>query len=269
MRKVGLLSTMLVTLLVAPSAHAAGLEAKERAARKACLSGDYAKGVGILSDLYIDTKDPNFIFNQARCFEQNNRCEEAVSRFREFLRKASAISPEDKADTEKHIADCQALLGQKSVPEKTAPEPKTETASLAPAPAPSPAAPVMNPPEQVAIAAQPAATTSTGRGLRIAGITCGAIGVASVGTAIYFYTRARSFSDKVAHEVPRLSSDEQAGKNAETMQWVFYGVGAAAIATGTVLYVLGWPSGEASHAAAGFAPMLGPGMAGISAQGAF
>ena len=276
MRRFASFTTILLTLLAAPSTHAAGIEAKERAARKACLSGDYAKGVAILSDLFIDTKDPNFIFNQARCFEQNNRCEEAVSRFREFLRKAGAISPEDKADTEKHIADCQALLGQKAVPEKTASESKTEAApavTAATIPAPNPPAVAMLPPtpapEQIAVAAQPAATAPTGRGLRIAGITCGAVGVASVGTAIYFYTRARSFSDKVAHEVPRLSSDEQAGKNAETMQWVFYGVGAAAIATGTVLYVLGWPSGEASHAAAGFAPMLGPGMAGISAQGAF
>jgi hypothetical protein len=93
--------------------------------------------------------------------------------------------------------------------------------------------------------------------------------VASLGTAIYFYTRAKSYSDKVAGESPRISSDEQAGKNAETMQWVFYTVGAAAIATSTLLYVLGWPSADAGHAAAGFAPLLGPGVAGISAQGAF
>jgi hypothetical protein len=93
-------------------------------------------------------------------------------------------------------------------------------------------------------------------------------GLASIGTAIYFYTRAVSLSDKVSNsDAP--DSDYRSGKNAETMQWVFYTVGAAAIATSTLLYVLGWPSADAGHAAAGFAPLLGPGVAGISAQGAF
>jgi hypothetical protein len=269
MRKFGPFTIVLLTLLAAPVAQAAGVEVKERAARKACLSGDYAKGVEMLSDLFIDTKDPNYIYNQARCFEQNSRCEEAVSRFREFLRKTTKITPADKADTEKHIADCQAILGQ-----KPAPAPKAEAAPAVPAtpiPAPATALPQPPTPEQVAITAQPAATAATnpGRGLRIAGITCGALGVASVGTAIYFYTQARFYSNKVSGQTVPNPSDESAGKHAQTMQWVFYSVGAAAIATGTVLYVLGWPSADSGHTTAGVAPMLGPGLAGISAQGAF
>jgi len=273
MHRLGLLTTILSILLAAPLVHAAGKESKERAARKACLSGDYAKGIEILSDLFIDTLDANFIFNQARCFEQNNRYEEAVGRFREYLRKATALSPEDKADTEKHIADCQALLGQKGAaeakPEPAPPAPAPTTPSAAPSPAPAAVPPAAPAPEQVAVtsATQPAA--SPGRGLRIAGIACGVVGVASVGTAIYYYTRAKSYSDKVSGQTTPNPSDESAGKHAQTMQWVFYSAGAAAIATGTVLYVLGWQAADASHPAANVAPMLGPGLAGISAQGAF
>jgi len=276
MRRFGLLITIPLILLTAPFAQAAGREAKERAARKACLSGDYAKGVEILSDLFIDTKDANFIFNQARCFEQNNRCEEAVSRFREYLRKASGLSAEDKADTEKHIADCQALMGTKA-----APEPRTEAATPAPAPTapiavPSPplavppvavASPATPAPESIAVATTPSA--NPGRGLRIAGIACGVVGVASVGAGIYYYTQAKSYSDKVSGQTIPNPSDESAGKNAQTMQWVFYSAGAAAIATGTVMYMLGWQAADAGHPSASIAPMLGPGLAGISAQGAF
>lgn len=273
MLRLGFLITLPLILLTAPHVHAAGTEAKERAARKACLSGDYAKGVEILSDLFIDTKDPNYIFNQARCFEQNSRCEEAVSRFREFLRKAPNISADDKADTEKHIADCQALLGTK---ESTAP--KAEAAPPAPAPAapivaPSPPPAVMPPaataPEQVAAADNAAPAANPGRGLRIAGISCGVVGLASVGTGIYYYTQARSYSDKVSGQTIPNPSDESAGKHAQTMQWVFYSVGTAAIATGTVLYVLGWQAADSGRTVTGIAPMLGPGLAGISAQGAF
>jgi len=93
-------------------------------------------------------------------------------------------------------------------------------------------------------------------------------GLASSGTAIYFYTRAVSLSDKVSNsDAP--DSDYRSGKNAETMQWVFYSVGAGALATGTILYLLGWPSSVAGQAATGVTPMLGPGIAGLSAQGTF
>jgi hypothetical protein len=264
---------MLLILLAAPLVQAAGIEAKERAARKACLSGDYTKGVEILSDLFIDTKDPNYIFNQARCFEQNSRYEEAISRFREFLRKATAISPTEKADTEKHIADCQALIGSKE-----SPAPKAEAAPAAAAPvvakaAPSPAPtvlpPAVNAPEQIAVASSTPPAANPGHGLRVAGIVCGALGVASVGTAIYYYTQAKSYSDKVSGQTIPNASDESAGKHAQTMQWVFYSAGAAAIATGTVLYVLGWQAADGGKSVTAIAPMLGPCLAGISAQGAF
>jgi hypothetical protein len=104
--------------------------------------------------------------------------------------------------------------------------------------------------------------------LRIAGIVSGAVGVAGIGTAIYFYRRAVSLSDKVSNsDAP--DSDYRAGKRAETMQWVFYSVGAGALVTGTVLYFLGAPSSSAGQAATGVTPMFGPGLAGLSAQGTF
>jgi tetratricopeptide (TPR) repeat protein len=99
-------------LLAAPAAQAKDADAKERAAKTACLAGDYAKGVAILSELYVSTNDPVFIYNQGRCFEQNHRYEDAISRFREYLRVGKQISRTDKADAQKHIADCKELLGK-------------------------------------------------------------------------------------------------------------------------------------------------------------
>lgn len=60
--------SILAAALALPSqANAAAEDAKEHAARKACLTGNYQKGVEILSDLYLKTKDPVFIYNQGRC----------------------------------------------------------------------------------------------------------------------------------------------------------------------------------------------------------
>ncbi len=58
-------------------------------------------------DLFVKTEDPVFIFNQGRCFEQNGHFEEAINRFLEYLRKAKKASGQDRADTERHIADCR------------------------------------------------------------------------------------------------------------------------------------------------------------------
>ncbi len=61
---------ILLASLASPFASGASKEADERAARKACLSGDYAKGVEILSDIFIDTKDAKYIYNQGLGFNK-------------------------------------------------------------------------------------------------------------------------------------------------------------------------------------------------------
>jgi hypothetical protein len=274
------LAAALISIGAASVSRAAGDDAEEHAARKACLSGNYQKGVEILSDLFISTKNPVHIYNQARCYEQNGRCEDAIPRFREYLRKAEGASTDDRVETEKHITDCQALLGQKptvgpalqaqrpATSEVATERPPTREVTASSPPAPSADVPKPQPVDRV-ITSPFAPALSTGRGLRIAGIGCGVLGVVSVATGFYFYTRARSYSDKVSNQTPPNSSDDSAGKNAETMQWVFYSVGGAALATGVVLYALGWPSEESNRSAAQVAPILGHGFAGLSAQGAF
>lgn len=243
-------------------AGAAQLQAQERAAKKACMTGDPATGVAILADLFMDTGDPTFIYNQGRCYEQNNRCEDAIARFREYVRKATNASAAERNDVDKHIADCQALLAQSPTLAPGA------TAAVAPVPSPPVLTTLPGPPNQAVAASAPPAR-NVGRGLRIAGITTGAVGLASIGTGIYFYTRAVSYSNKVAKQPARNPSDESAGRTAETMQWVFYSIGGAAVATGVVLYVLGQPSAQAAGPVATIAPLVGPGVAGLSAQGAF
>lgn len=261
--------------LLAPLAQAADKDGKERAARKACLSDDYAKGVEILSDLFLDTKNPTHIFNQARCYEQNNRCSEAVGRFREYLRKAPKLGESERSEVEKHIEECETLLGKASPAVATTPPPVpvVAPAPLPPAPAPLPPAPAPTTappaPEAVPLASPPlerAATVpaSQGHGLLIAGICTGVVGLGALSTGVYFYTRARYYSDQ-----PFTEDNDSAGKRAETMQWIFYGIGGAALAAGTVMTILGWPSSEASAPSTSFAPVVGPGLAGIAARGSF
>jgi hypothetical protein len=251
------LGVVAFVLLGALPSRAAEKEDLERAARKACLSGDYQKGVDLLSDLFLDTRDPTHIFNQGRCFQQNNRFEDAVGRFREYLRKATAITPQDRADTERYIEECQKLLrGSQIQSSPTVPPTDSSPPPLAPSPPSVPAA------------STTVASNDTGKGLRMAGVAVVVAGIASVGTAIYYYTRARDMSDKVSTSAQPTLSDQQAGKDAETMQWIFYSIGGAAVAGGTVLYLVG-NSASRRGSVASVAPILGPNLVGLAAQGAF
>jgi tetratricopeptide (TPR) repeat protein len=98
---------VIACLLVAQPVSAKDSSGQARAARTACLAGDYAKGVAILSELFVSTEDPVFIYNQGRCFEQNHRYEDAIARFQEFLRVGRKLTKSDKAEVQEHIAACQ------------------------------------------------------------------------------------------------------------------------------------------------------------------
>jgi len=56
---------------------------------------------------------------------------------------------------------------------------------------------------------------------------------------LYYWTRARSLSDSADKATIYNQADYDDGKQAERMQWIFYGVGAAALATGAGLLMYG------------------------------
>jgi hypothetical protein len=121
-------------MLAVPLAALADTDAAERAAQAqaACLSGDPAKGVSILAELYVSTRNPTYIFNQGRCFEQSGKCEEAIVRFREYQRKNAnaGLAPDPAA--EEHIIECQALIEKQRLAAQVAPSQAAEANAAAP-----------------------------------------------------------------------------------------------------------------------------------------
>ena len=224
---------------------------------------EYDKALLEYKSAYLAQPDPAFLFNIGQCYRKLGQTAEALNFFQQYLKKAPPDDP-NRRQVEARIRDIEAEAKLKAEAAQAAP-------AQAPAPEPSPPPPAVPaiPAAAASVEQAPAVPQASGRGLRIAGAVCGAAGLASIGAAIYYYTRARSFSDKVSNATIPNTSDEQAGQNAETMQWVFYSVGAGALATGTLLYLLGWPTAEAGRPVAAVAPMLGPGLAGISARAAF
>jgi len=269
---------ILVPILIAtPSAQAGGKESKERAAKTACLSGDAAKGVALLAELYVSTNDITYLFNQGRCFEQNGRYADAIIRFREYLGKNKDAGNATDPVAERHLADCQTLL-DKQTPQPVAPVPAAKPVTDLPPAAPTeqvaPAAkteatapaPASAPPPDLT---QPAPATGTrGAGLRIGGIAAMAVGAAGIATGVILNMKANSLaSDLEKSNTSYSRSKESTRSTYQTFGWVGYGAGAACVVGGAIVYFLGHNQGQSTQVA--LIPTVEPGQVGAVVQGAF
>jgi hypothetical protein len=238
----------------------------EKAARKACITGDVREGINLLGDLFVETNDATYIYNQGRCFEQNHRWEDAIDRFREYLRKVPDLAKKDRDEVNGHLSDCEA---QQS---KLAPPP----AAAVPAPTPLPAAPLPAAPATATenLAATPVPVVieqhSTSR-LRTAGMVTASVGVLAVVGGVVFNVHANSLTSDLNQPTGWNRGKASSRDTYETLGWVGYGVGAAALATGATLFVLGGRSGTTAGASTGVAltPVLLPGSASLSLRGSY
>jgi hypothetical protein len=244
-------------------ASAANRQAKERAAKKACLAGDPAKGVEILAELYVDSNDLTYIFNQGRCFEQNRKYEDAIGRFREYLVKGEKLTAEEKAVAQKRIEACESYLPKSEPPSPPPPVVSTPVVQAPPAQAPIS-------PEVAAVAQQPQPLDgNAGSGLRIAGITVASVGAAALITGVVLNLKVNSMSSDLQKPDNFNRDTDSSRKDYKTLGWVSYGVGAACVAGGSLLYFLGRRSGRNPVPSVALVPNVAPDMAGAVLTGAF
>jgi tetratricopeptide (TPR) repeat protein len=260
---------LLGLLITAVSAGPASAEKRqsrairEKAAKKACALGDYQKGEDILADLFVETDDPTYVFNQGRCYQQNNRWEQAIGRFREFLRKAERMSAAERANAEKQIADCEGWLAKAPAP---VPPPVVEAPPASSRPAEAP--PLVSQPMLVTSSDTRSSTTTTeedssaGRTWRVTGVVLASVGVVAIAASIACAIKANSLSSA---DYSRSREDERS--SLKTWGMVGYSVGAASIATGVAFYVVGWPKKKSSGLAV--LPAFAPGEASLLLRGSY
>ena len=206
---------------------------REDEARRECLAGRYQHGIDILATLFTETKDPNHIFNQARCFQQNSRPDDAIARFREYLRKAKDLPAAETAEVQSYIAECEAMKGDH-----------------APPPAPPASGQQQAPPVDTQLREHLEIQEDLrARHFRTAGIVSAAAGVVALGFGGFMGWRTMTLQadfEKTQKDHPGYfdRSAYNDGQRAEVLQWVGYGVGAAAVGTGIVFYYLGYRERE-------------------------
>jgi len=200
--------------------QAAGEDKRPTDALAACASGDVAKGIGILGQLYAETRNPAYVFNQARCYQKNNKLDEARGAFTEYLRLGTNEPPEDLQRAQGFIKEIDDTLARQRA---------------------SQPAPVLVGPAQ-----QP-----TGEGharmLRTTSMVLAGVGVVAIATGVVFSMKVRSSNDAINQmfangayvtDEARLEQQISDGKTFQTWQWVGYGVGIAALAGAATTFIL-------------------------------
>lgn len=269
MRCIALLILIPAALSLSSSqASAASKKTQERMAKKSCLAGDPAKGVEVLAELYVNTNDITYIFNQGRCFEQNRRYEDAIGRFREYLTKGEdQLSVEEKAVAKKHIDTCESYLPKPELRSPLVPE-SVSAGPIVNTPPPAEFAPE---PQSVVIAAEAQQPDkNAGSGLRIAGIVVGSLGVVALGTGMALNLKVNSMSTDLEKPDNFNRDTNSSRKDYKTLSWISYGAGAAFLTGGSLLYILGWHAGHSSaQPSVALVPTFTPGTAGALLSGAF
>jgi hypothetical protein len=231
---------LVVALMLAGAGQAlAQGDPRETDARRECLAGRYQRGIDLLAALFTDTRDPNHIFNQGRCYEQNNRPDEAISRFREYLRKAPSLPPAEAAEVQAHIRDCEKMKAEQRADQA-------------------------GPAEDVELRQRLAqAEERRAHNMRIAGISIAAAGAAALAFGGYMSYRTKTLESDFQEKQRRQMGaffDRTAynnGQRAELFQWIGYAVGAVAIGTGGIFYYVGYRERENAPSVA-LVPAVGP-----------
>ena len=145
---------------------------------------------------------------------------------------------------------------------------------------PVPAASIVQTPPPAEVAPEPQAVVvatqaqqpdkNAGSGLRVTGIVLGSLGVVALGAGVALNLKVNSMATDLEKPNNFNSDNESSRKNYKTMGWIGYGVGAAFLAGGSLLYFLGRHAGHSSaQPSVALVPTFAPGTAGALLTGAF
>jgi len=183
----------------------------------------YDDAIAAWQKSYAISKLPALLFNLGQAHRLAGHCAEAVAAYQKFL--VQSPDADDAPVATQFVRELEPCPGASAPPATPRPPITTEHA------------------------AKPAITTSHvvdhGSTKRMIGLVAVGAGVALVATGAYFGNRAVTLADEVdtacaaGCEWADVESKDAEGRRDAKLQYVFLGVGAAAIVTGAVSYVLG------------------------------
>ncbi|MCA1662939.1 MAG: hypothetical protein LC659_01435 [Myxococcales bacterium] len=207
--------------------------------------GEFASAVEEFKQAYARSQAPGLLFNLAQASRLNKDYEQALHFYRTYLRVRPDAANRD--DVEKRIGELEPIVEMRRRAEEE------QLPAVSRQPAPRPPAPRSVIEEQPTIARP----LPSGRGEKIAGIVVGVAGVglvaAGVGlgvAALDAQNKLSSLATQMGSWTPGQASLYQTGQRDAAAATALYVVGGAAVATGVILYAVGWRRDRARFAVA-------------------
>ena len=246
-------ASLIVVLSLLTSLRVAAAPASDKReirARADFAAGRYQTALDTFVELFSENPDPVFLRNIARCHQKLEQPKLAIDRFREYLGKSQGLARDERTEIEGYIKEMEAMDAAQRAASASAEAPPPFSGTVTPPPTSSPVpAPVAE--TQPQLVQQPHETTTLegkagsstgGRAWRTAGIATAGGGAVLLGMGLVFGLSAQSAADEVSEKYD--PETERDGKRAVTLQWVSYGVGAAAVTAGILMYLHGRERGR-------------------------
>jgi len=242
-----------------------GLEEAKALTQKAEVDyklGHFEASLTEYSAAYEKYPTPALLLNIGQCQRMLKNYEQAIFFYKGYLRDKQDAPNRSAIEglIEESTKNLEAQRADAAAREQAKRQADEQARAALPPPTPTPEA--------------PAAGTRPSQALRIAGIATAGVGVALLGTAIYFGLHASSDSSTLTGMPPRTpwTAGDQSiydnGKSSAQIATALYVAGGVVLAAGGVLTWLGWPKKAAESAPAVSAVPL-PGGAAMTVRGTF
>jgi tetratricopeptide (TPR) repeat protein len=192
--------------------------------------GEYDQAIDYFKRAYKVSNAPGFLFNIAQAYRLKGDCAQAVRFYETYIREWPDAPNRDKAE---EFLEQQRKCAPKVVKKEPDPKPPVED--------------------------QP----KGGRALRLTGMGIALVGLAAVGTGLYFGVQASDAADEIAEAyemagpimwTEELENYEQQGQRDEILMIAFTAGGAVAIGVGIAIWTLGVKKAKESRPTASIGP---------------
>jgi tetratricopeptide (TPR) repeat protein len=230
--------------------------------------GLYDEAIAEYMAAYKAKDDPALLFNLGQAHRLAGHPAEALRFYKTYLAKVPEAA--NRADVESKIRELKELV-DKQKPLQAEPRTVSDTSNQPAGSSPAPLEPGpggmgvrlgvgADGPVAAAVKEVPPEAAQPGRGKRLLGIAVAAGGLALVGAGIAFGVLAKRDGDQLTQLDQKRGvfdpSTENAGRLDQVFEGVFIGVGAAAVATGAILYLLGARAGQDAPPTVTFSPAV-------------
>lgn len=216
---------------------------------------EYPEAIAAWKQAYLLSKKPLLLFNLGQAYRLSGDCKQAMTFYDSYQREEP--SPKNQADLDEALKLCATVAVDKPVDKPVVPVidkpvdkpvvPVTDKPVVADPPVVT-APPVIT--DRPGVVTPPPVDTSSPApegqshgSTRTAGIVIGGAGIVLTGVGVYFGLAARNLNDKLDHHTGEWqqtdADDESASSRDVKLGVVFGGLGAAAVITGGVLFVIG------------------------------